>query len=172
MAIVTQGRSAYVRRHVSTRRRLLPCDSSIRTPHGDHVDLTRTTYGSAHRPVDHDSHPVAWSPIGTMLYHSRGSLVVLRRAAPAFLTGKLGGLRQAMKAQQVALADEEGFIEEMMEARRSFRSSTTKGDAKDEFVGGQPRNSFRPRRRRILRQRPLALGHIGNMSSSSPSAAS
>ena len=51
-----------------------------------------------------------------------------------------------MKAQQAALADEEGFIEEMMDGQKVVQVFNHEQDAKDEFVEYNQK-LFDPRRR-------------------------
>ena len=62
-------------------------------------------------------------------------VVLIVGALMAFLTGKLGGLSgRFMKAQQAALADEEGFIEEMMDGQKVVQVFNHEQDAKDQFL--------------------------------------
>ena len=105
--------------------------------------------------------------IGTMLYYSVWLflVVLIVGALMAFLTGKLGGLSgRFMKAQQAALADEEGFIEEMMDGQKVIQVFNHEQDAKDEFVEYNQKLFDSSEKANIYGNVLMpALGNIGNI---------
>ncbi len=102
-----------------------------------------------------------------MLYYSVWLflVVLLVGALMAFLTGKLGGLSgRFMKAQQAALADEEGFIEEMMDGQKVVQVFNHEQDAKDEFVEFNQKLFDSSQKANIYGNVLMpALGNIGNI---------
>ena len=104
-----------------------------------------------------------------MLYYSVWLflVVLIVGALLAFLTGKLGGLSVGplLKAQQAALADEEGFIEEMMDSRQKVvQVFNHEQDAKDEFVEYNQKLFDSSQKANIYGNVLMpALGNIGNI---------
>ena len=173
MAIVTQGTLKHMRDDMFDSMERLPLRFFDTHPHGA-IMSTFTNDTDAIRQLIGQSIPTLIQSgltiivlIGTMLYYSVWLflVVLIVGALMAFLTGRLGGLSgRFMKAQQAALADEEGFIEEMMDGQKVVQVFNHEQAAKEEFLkynrelfeNSQKANRFG----NVLMP---ALGNIGNI---------
>ena len=185
MAIVTQGTLKHMRDDMFDSMERLPLRFFDTHPHGA-IMSTYTNDTDAIRQLIGQSIPTLIQSgltiivlIGTMLYYSVWLFLVVLVVGGlmAFLTGKLGGLSgRFMKAQQAALADEEGFIEEMMDRPEGRSGLQPRAGRQGRVRRVQTRNSSTPRRRRISTAtsscRPWATSAISCTSSSPLSVAS
>lgn len=143
MAIVTQGTLKHMRDDMFDSMERLPLRFFDTHPHGA-IMSTFTNDTDAIRQLIGQSIPTLIQSgltivvlIGTMLYYSvwLALVVLLVGGLMVWLTGKLGGLSgRFMSAQQSALADEEGFIEEMMDGQKVVQVFNHEQDAKDDFI--------------------------------------
>ena len=173
MAIVTQGTLKHMRDDMFDSMERLPLRFFDTHPHGA-IMSTFTNDTDAIRQLIGQSIPTLIQSgltiivlVGTMLYYSVWLflVVLLVGAFMAFLTGKLGGLSgRFMKAQQSALADEEGFIEEMMDGQKVVQVFNHEQDAKDEFVEFNQKLFDSSQKANIYGNVLMpALGNIGNI---------
>ena len=173
MAIVTQGTLKHMRDDMFDSMERLPLRFFDTHPHGA-IMSTFTNDTDAIRQLIGQSIPTLIQSgltiivlIGTMLYYSVWLflVVLIVGALMAFLTGKLGGLSgRFMKAQQAALADEEGFIEEMMDGQKVVQVFNHEQDAKDEFVEYNQKLFDSSEKANIYGNVLMpALGNIGNI---------
>ena len=173
MAIVTQGTLKHMRDDMFDSMERLPLRFFDTHPHGA-IMSTYTNDTDAIRQLIGQSIPTLIQSgltiivlVGTMLYYSVWLflVVLLVGALMAFLTGKLGGLSgRFMKAQQAALADEEGFIEEMMDGQKVVQVFNHEQDAKDEFVEFNQKLFDSSQKANIYGNVLMpALGNIGNI---------
>lgn len=143
MAIVTQGTLKHMRDDMFDSMERLPLRFFDTHPHGA-IMSTFTNDTDAIRQLIGQSIPTLIQSgltivvlIGTMLYYSvwLALVVLLVGGLMVWLTGKLGGLSgRFMSAQQSALADEEGFIEELMDGQKVVQVFNHEQDAKDDFI--------------------------------------
>ena len=173
MAIVTQGTLKHMRDDMFDSMERLPLRFFDTHPHGA-IMSTFTNDTDAIRQLIGQSIPTLIQSgltiivlIGTMLYYSVWLflVVLIVGALMAFLTGRLGGLSgRFMKAQQAALADEEGFIEEMMDGQKVVQVFNHEQDAKDEFVEYNAKLFESSQKANIYGNVLMpALGNIGNI---------
>jgi len=173
MAIVTQGTLKHMRDDMFDSMERLPLRFFDTHPHGA-IMSTFTNDTDAIRQLIGQSIPTLIQSgltivvlIATMLYYSVWLflVVLIVGALMAFLTGKLGGLSgRFMKAQQAALADEEGFIEEMMDGQKVIQVFNHERDAKDEFVEYNQKLFDSSQKANIYGNVLMpALGNIGNI---------
>ena len=173
MAIVTQGTLKHMRDDMFDSMERLPLRFFDTHPHGA-IMSTFTNDTDAIRQLIGQSIPTLIQSgltiivlIGTMLYYSVWLFLVVLvvGALMAFLTGKLGGLSgRFMKDQQAALADEEGFIEEMMDGQKVVQVFNHEQDAKDEFVEYNDKLFDSSQKANIYGNVLMpALGNIGNI---------
>ena len=173
MAIVTQGTLKHMRDDMFDSMERLPLRFFDTHPHGA-IMSTYTNDTDAIRQLIGQSIPTLIQSgltiivlIGTMLYYSVWLFLVVLVVGGlmAFLTGKLGGLSgRFMKAQQAALADEEGFIEEMMDGQKVVQVFNHEQDAKDEFVEYNQKLFDSSQKANIYGNVLMpALGNIGNI---------
>ena len=173
MAIVTQGTLKHMRDDMFDSMERLPLRFFDTHPHGA-IMSTFTNDTDAIRQLIGQSIPTLIQSgltiivlIGTMLYYSVWLFLVVLvvGALMAFLTGKLGGLSgRFMKDQQAALADEEGFIEEMMDGQKVVQVFNHEQDAKDEFVEYNDKLFESSQKANIYGNVLMpALGNIGNI---------
>ena len=173
MAIVTQGTLKHMRDDMFDSMERLPLRFFDTHPHGA-IMSTYTNDTDAIRQLIGQSIPTLIQSgltivvlVGTMLYYSVWLFLVVLvvGALMAFLTGKLGGLSgRFMKAQQGALADEEGFIEEMMDGQKVVQVFNHEQDAKDEFVEYNDKLFDSSQKANIYGNVLMpALGNIGNI---------
>jgi len=173
MAIVTQGTLKHMRDDMFDSMERLPLRFFDTHPHGA-IMSTFTNDTDAIRQLIGQSIPTLIQSgltiivlIGTMLYYSVWLflVVLIVGALMAFLTGKLGGLSgRFMKAQQAALADEEGFIEEMMDGQKVVQVFNHEQDAKDQFLEYNQKLFDSSQKANIYGNVLMpALGNIGNI---------
>jgi len=173
MAIVTQGTLKHMRDDMFDSMERLPLRFFDTHPHGA-IMSTFTNDTDAIRQLIGQSIPTLIQSgltiivlIGTMLYYSVWLflVVLIVGALMAFLTGKLGGLSgRFMKAQQTALADEEGFIEEMMDGQKVVQVFNHEQDAKDQFLEYNQKLFDSSQKANIYGNVLMpALGNIGNI---------
>ena len=173
MAIVTQGTLKHMRDDMFDSMERLPLRFFDTHPHGA-IMSTYTNDTDAIRQLIGQSIPTLIQSgltiivlIGTMLYYSVWLFLVVLVVGGlmAFLTGKLGGLSgRFMKAQQAALADEEGFIEEMMDGQKVVQVFNHEQDAKNEFVEYNQKLFDSSQKANIYGNVLMpALGNIGNI---------
>ena len=173
MAIVTQGTLKHMRDDMFDSMERLPLRFFDTHPHGA-IMSTFTNDTDAIRQLIGQSIPTLIQSgltivvlIATMLYYSVWLflVVLIVGALMAFLTGKLGGLSgRFMKAQQAALADEEGFIEEMMDGQKVVQVFNHEQDAKNEFVEYNQKLFDSSQKANIYGNVLMpALGNIGNI---------
>ena len=102
-----------------------------------------------------------------MLYYSvwLALVVFIVGALMASLTGKLGGLSgRFMSAQQEALADEEGYIEEMMDGQKVVQVFNHEQAAKQDFLAYNAKLFDSSQKANIYGNVLMpALGNIGNI---------
>jgi len=173
MGIVTQGTLKHMRDDMFDSMERLPLRFFDTHPHGA-IMSTFTNDTDAIRQLIGQSIPTLIQSgltiivlIGTMLYYSVWLFLVVLVVGVlmVFLTGKLGGLSgRFMKAQQAALADEEGFIEEMMDGQKVVQVFNHEQDAKDEFVEYNAKLFDSSQKANIYGNVLMpALGNIGNI---------
>ena len=143
MAIVTQGTLKHMRDDMFDSMERLPLRFFDTHPHGA-IMSTFTNDTDAIRQLIGQSIPALIQSgltivvlIGTMLYYSvwLALVVFLVGGLMASLTRKLGGLSgRFMEDQQAALADEEGFIEEMMDGQKVVQVFNHEEAAKRDFL--------------------------------------
>ena len=143
MAIVTQGTLKHMRDDMFDSMERLPLRFFDTHPHGA-IMSTFTNDTDAIRQLIGQSIPTLIQSgltivvlIATMLYYSvwLALVVFIVGALMASLTGKLGGLSgRFMSAQQEALADEEGYIEEMMDGQKVVQVFNHEQAAKEDFL--------------------------------------
>ena len=143
MAIVTQGTLKHMRDDMFDSMERLPLRFFDTHPHGA-IMSTFTNDTDAIRQLIGQSIPALIQSgltivvlIGTMLYYSvwLALVVFLVGGLMASLTRKLGGLSgRFMEGQQAALADEEGFIEEMMDGQKVVQVFNHEEAAKRDFL--------------------------------------
>ena len=173
MAIVTQGTLKHMRDDMFDSMERLPLRFFDTHPHGA-IMSTYTNDTDAIRQLIGQSIPTLIQSgltivvlVGTMLYYSVWLFLVVLVVGVlmVFLTGKLGGLSgRFMKAQQAALADEEGFIEEMMDGQKVVQVFNHEQDAKNEFVEYNQELFDSSQKANIYGNVLMpALGNIGNI---------
>ena len=173
MAVVTQGALKRMRDDMFDRMETLPLRFFDTHPHGA-IMSTYTNDTDAIRQLIGQSIPTLIQSgltivvlVGTMLYYSVWLFLVVLVVGVlmVFLTGKLGGLSgRFMKAQQAALADEEGFIEEMMDGQKVVQVFNHEQDAKNEFVEYNQELFDSSQKANIYGNVLMpALGNIGNI---------
>ena len=173
MAVVTQGALKHMRDDMFDSMERLPLRFFDTHPHGA-IMSTYTNDTDAIRQLIGQSIPTLIQSgltivvlVGTMLYYSVWLFLVVLVVGVlmVFLTGKLGGLSgRFMKAQQAALADEEGFIEEMMDGQKVVQVFNHEQDAKNEFVEYNQELFDSSQKANIYGNVLMpALGNIGNI---------
>ena len=173
MAIVTQGTLKHMRDDMFARMETLPLRFFDTHPHGA-VMSTYTNDTDAIRQLIGQSLPTLLQCgltivvlVLTMLYYSvwLALVVFLIAGLMMFITRDLGGKSaKFMVKQQRSLADEEGFIEEMMDGQKVVQVFNHEQAAKEEFLkynrelfeNSQKANRFG----NVLMP---ALGNIGNI---------
>ena len=173
MAIVTQGTLKHMRDDMFARMETLPLRFFDTHPHGA-VMSTYTNDTDAIRQLIGQSLPTLLQSgltivvlVLTMLYYSvwLALVVFLIAGLMMFITRDLGGKSaKFMVKQQRSLADEEGFIEEMMDGQKVVQVFNHEQAAKEEFLkynrelfeNSQKANRFG----NVLMP---ALGNIGNI---------
>ena len=164
MAIVTQGTLKHMRDDMFDSMERL--HGAIMSTFTNDTDAIRQLIGQS-IPTLIQSGLTIIVLIGTMLYYSVWLflVVLIVGALMAFLTGRLGGLSgRFMKAQQAALANEEGFIEEMMDGQKVIQVFNHEQDAKDEFVEYNDKLFESAQKANIYGNVLMpALGNIGNI---------
>lgn len=173
MAIVTQGTLKHMRDDMFARMETLPLRFFDTHPHGA-VMSTYTNDTDAIRQFIGQSLPTLLQSgltivvlVLTMLYYSvwLALVVFLIAGLMMFITRDLGGKSaKFMVKQQRSLADEEGFIEEMMDGQKVVQVFNHEQAAKEEFLkynrelfeNSQKANRFG----NVLMP---ALGNIGNI---------
>ncbi len=173
MAIVTQGTLKHMRDDMFARMETLPLRFFDTHPHGA-VMSTYTNDTDAIRQLIGQSLPTLLQCgltiavlVLTMLYYSvwLALVVFLIAGLMMFITRDLGGKSaKYMVKQQRSLADEEGFIEEMMDGQKVVQVFNHEQAAKEEFLkynrelfeNSQKANRFG----NVLMP---ALGNIGNI---------
>ena len=143
MAIITQGTLKKMRDDMFDRMESLPLKFFDTHPHGA-VMSTYTNDTDALRQLIGQSIPTLISSIltivallATMLSYSVWlTLVVLLMSGTMFgVTKKMGGgSAKFMVAQQRSLADEEGYIEEMMDGQKVIKVFNHEDAVKEEFL--------------------------------------
>ena len=173
MAIVTQGTLKHMRDDMFDSMERLPLRFFDTHPHGA-IMSTFTNDTDAIRQLIGQSIPTLIQSgltivvlIGTMLYYSvwLALVVFLVGGLMASLTRKLGGLSgRFMEDQQAALADEEGFIEEMMDGQKVVQVFNHEQAAKDDFVAYNQKLFDSSQKANIYGNVLMpALGNIGNI---------
>ena len=173
MAIVTQGTLKHMRDDMFDSMERLPLRFFDTHPHGA-IMSTFTNDTDAIRQLIGQSIPTLVQSgltivvlIATMLYYSvwlaLGVFIV--GALMASLTGKLGGLSgRFMSAQQKALADEEGYIEEMMDGQKVVQVFNHEQAAKEDFLAYNAKLFESSQKANIYGNVLMpALGNIGNI---------
>lgn len=173
MAIVTQGTLKHMRDDMFARMETLPLRFFDTHPHGA-VMSTYTNDTDAIRQLIGQSLPSLLQSgltivvlVLTMLYYSvwLALVVFLIAGLMMFITRDMGGKSaKFMVKQQRSLADEEGFIEEMMDGQKVVQVFNHEQAAKEEFLkynrelfeNSQKANRFG----NVLMP---ALGNIGNI---------
>ena len=173
MAIVTQGTLKHMRDDMFARMETLPLRFFDTHPHGA-IMSTYTNDTDAIRQFIGQSLPTLLQSgltivvlVLTMLYYSvwLALVVFLIAGLMMFITRDLGGKSaKFMVKQQRSLADEEGFIEEMMDGQKVVQVFNHEQAAKEEFLeynrelfeNSQKANRFG----NVLMP---ALGNIGNI---------
>ena len=173
MAIVTQGTLKHMRDDMFDSMERLPLRFFDTHPHGA-IMSTFTNDTDAIRQLIGQSIPTLIQSgltivvlIGTMLYYSvwLALVVFLVGGLMASLTRKLGGLSgRFMEDQQAALADEEGFIEEMMDGQKVVQVFNHEEAAKDDFVAYNQKLFDSSQKANVYGNVLMpALGNIGNI---------
>ena len=173
MAIVTQGTLKHMRDDMFDSMERLPLRFFDTHPHGA-IMSTFTNDTDAIRQLIGQSIPTLIQSgltivvlIGTMLYYSvwLALVVFLVGGLMASLTRKLGGLSgRFMEDQQAALADEEGFIEEMMDGQKVVQVFNHEEAAKDDFAAYNQKLFDSSQKANVYGNVLMpALGNIGNI---------
>ena len=173
MAIVTQGTLKHMRDDMFDSMERLPLRFFDTHPHGA-IMSTFTNDTDAIRQLIGQSIPTLVQSgltivvlIATMLYYSvwLALVVFIVGALMASLTGKLGGLSgRFMSAQQKALADEEGYIEEMMDGQKVVQVFNHEQAAKEDFLAYNAKLFESSQKANIYGNVLMpALGNIGNI---------
>ena len=173
MAIVTQGTLKHMRDDMFDSMERLPLRFFDTHPHGA-IMSTFTNDTDAIRQLIGQSIPTLIQSgltivvlIATMLYYSvwLALVVFIVGALMASLTGKLGGLSgRFMSAQQEALADEEGYIEEMMDGQKVVQVFNHEQAAKQDFLAYNAKLFDSSQKANIYGNVLMpALGNIGNI---------
>ena len=173
MAIVTQGTLKHMRDDMFDSMERLPLRFFDTHPHGA-IMSTFTNDTDAIRQLIGQSIPTLIQSgltivvlIATMLYYSvwLALVVFIVGALMASLTGKLGGLSgRFMSAQQEALADEEGYIEEMMDGQKVVQVFNHEQAAKEDFLAYNAKLFDSSQKANIYGNVLMpALGNIGNI---------
>ena len=173
MAIVTQGTLKHMRDDMFDSMERLPLRFFDTHPHGA-IMSTFTNDTDAIRQLIGQSIPTLIQSgltivvlIGTMLYYSvwLALVVFLVGGLMASLTRKLGGLSgRFMEDQQAALADEEGFIEEMMDGQKVVQVFNHEQAAKRDFLEYNEKLFADSEKANIYGNVLMpALGNIGNI---------
>ena len=173
MAIVTQGTLKHMRDDMFDSMERLPLRFFDTHPHGA-IMSTFTNDTDAIRQLIGQSIPTLIQSgltivvlIGTMLYYSvwLALVVFLVGGLMASLTRKLGGLSgRFMEDQQAALADEEVFIEEMMDGQKVVHVFNHEEAAKDDFAAYNQKLFDSSQKANVYGNVLMpALGNIGNI---------
>ncbi len=143
MAVVTQGMLKHFRTDMFDHMETLPIRYFDTHAHGD-IMSTYTNDTDALRQMIGQSLPQMFhailamiSIIALMLYYSLWLtlVVVVFAVAMLLITEKFGGASSHyMVAQQQSLADEEGFIEEIMDGQKVVKVFCHEEDSKEDFV--------------------------------------
>ncbi len=143
MAGVTQGTLMHMREDMFDRMETLPIKYFDTHAHGD-IMSTYTNDTDAIRQMLGQSLPMIFQSgltiiviIGLMLYYSLWlTLVVFAFAIlMLFITKNFGGLSSKyMRAQQKSLAEEEGFIEEIMDGQKVVKVFNHEEESKADFL--------------------------------------
>ena len=173
MATVTQGMLYYLRTEMFAKMQTLPIKYFDTHAHGEimsaytnDTDATRQLIGHS-LPNLFSSSLTLITTVALMLSYSFWlSLVVgVGTLAMTFVVKKIGGnSAKYMVAQQTSLAQEEGFVEEMMKGQKVVKVFTHEEKAKEEFNAYNER-LFKDSERAHIFGNILGpiLGNIGNL---------
>ena len=142
MAVVTQGMLYHLRTDMFKKMQKLPIKFFDTHAHGEimstytnDTDATRQLIGQSLPSLISNSLTLIVSVVLMLSYSLWLSLVVLLSTfAMTFVVKKIGGnSAKYMVAQQTSLAEEEGFMEEMMKGQKVVKVFTHEEKAKEDF---------------------------------------